>query len=711
MASIQLGPQAYRAVLFPGDSPIGSSTFERIRADPSTVILDSTESLAHQIASLRPGPVPDWVVHWAYFPWRRTMVAIPDPDMFRRLRFDRNRFQITTDEQHRFADIRIGVAGLSVGHSVALALAMEGLCGLLRLADFDHVELSNLNRLPATVLDLGVNKAVVAARRIAEVNPYLAVEVDERGVQQSSVAAFVEDLDIVVDECDSLDIKIELRLAARERGVPVLMATSDRGLFDVERFDIEADLDIFHGLLGATDPTELHGLSSREKAPYVMRILEAQELSPRLAASLVETERTVSTWPQLAGEVSLGAASVATAVRRIVRGEPLPSGRTRIDLDRALAGMRPPSPEPVVQTNPLPTTEPARETSAPEAIVDAIRRAPSGGNSQPWIVTRYPGRIEICELSEGPTAMDVGFRGTHVAIGAAAFNAAVAAAAFGVVGPIEVIEDPTTGHPSVSIHIGRSTDDELARYYDAMIDRMSNRTAGVRAPFADDQLGALHEAVRKQGGRLVVATDSGRLAELGEIFAASDRLRYLVPALHQQMIGELSWPGRDQLNRGIDVRTLALDSADLAKLGVATRPEVMTLLSSWGVGEALGDHTRNRVRGASGLAAVTVSHDNATDYVIGGMAMERFWVLATRFGLGVYPVSPLFMYARNDDELSALAPGHIAELRTLRDRFGHIMGIDETEALVLVLRVVHHPAGVVRSERLPRRANILDKLE
>ena len=39
-----------------------------------------------------------------------------------------------------------------------------------RLADFDRVELSNLNRIPATVFDLGINKAVATARRIAELD-------------------------------------------------------------------------------------------------------------------------------------------------------------------------------------------------------------------------------------------------------------------------------------------------------------------------------------------------------------------------------------------------------------------------------------------------------------------------------------------------------------------------------------------------------------
>ena len=104
-------------------------------------------------------------------------VAVLGPQGFRAVRLDRNRNNITTREQARLGALRIGVAGLSVGHVIAHTLAAQGLCGQLRLADFDHLELSNLNRVPATVFDLGLNKADVAARRIAELDPYLPVEV------------------------------------------------------------------------------------------------------------------------------------------------------------------------------------------------------------------------------------------------------------------------------------------------------------------------------------------------------------------------------------------------------------------------------------------------------------------------------------------------------------------------------------------------------
>jgi len=74
---------------------------------------------------------------------------------------------------------------------------MEGLAGeIIRLADFDTLELSNLNRIPASVLDLGVNKAVVAARRIAEIDPYLRVVVEPTGIRPENLGEFLDGLDL-----------------------------------------------------------------------------------------------------------------------------------------------------------------------------------------------------------------------------------------------------------------------------------------------------------------------------------------------------------------------------------------------------------------------------------------------------------------------------------------------------------------------------------
>ncbi len=127
-------------------------------------------------------------------------------------------------------------------------------------------------------------------------------------------------------------MKAVLRVAAQQRGIPVLMATSDRGIVDVERFDREPGRPILHGLLGQLDIDLLPGMTNREKIPHILRHLEADRLSARTAASLIEIDKSLSTWPQLAADVTVGASAVTEAVRRIGLGEELRSGRTRLDI-------------------------------------------------------------------------------------------------------------------------------------------------------------------------------------------------------------------------------------------------------------------------------------------------------------------------------------------------------------------------------------------
>ena len=309
-----------------GDSNLGNAivlavddpVLAELRSDPGIVFTDRAIEQQEVLREIRPPPSEDVLtepIRWAYFSWRRAAVSILGPNGFRRVRLDRNRNLITPAELKRLSGLKVGVIGLSVGHTIAYTLAAQGLCGGLRLSDFDDMDLTNLNRVPATVLDLGLNKAVVCARRIAELDPYLPVQVDVSGVNDQTVHDFVDGLDIVIEECDSLDAKLLVREVARQRGVAVLMTTSDRALLDVERFDLEPERPILHGLVGDLDTEGLANLSSTDKLPYSLRLVDAGQVSARMAASLIEVGQTLSTWPQLTSEVALNAGVVAEVVR------------------------------------------------------------------------------------------------------------------------------------------------------------------------------------------------------------------------------------------------------------------------------------------------------------------------------------------------------------------------------------------------------------
>jgi len=263
-------------------------------------VIDGIAEQRQSVRDLKPPPSPALLgepARWAHYPWRRSVVHVLGPESFRLARLDRNRNKIEPDEQDRLCRLKVGIVGLSVGHAIAHVLALEGLCGELRLADFDTIEVPNLNRLPVTVLDLGLNKAVAAARRIAELDPYLPVAIFPEGVCHDNIDAFMDGLDVVVEECDSLDVKLLVREAARERAVPVLMVTSDRGLFDVERFDLEPERPPFHGLLGdVTLSINASGLVEGLVADSTFFRVDSAQLSP-LGIQIVDTSgRVLSTY-------------------------------------------------------------------------------------------------------------------------------------------------------------------------------------------------------------------------------------------------------------------------------------------------------------------------------------------------------------------------------------------------------------------------------
>ncbi len=321
---------------------------ELIRCEDPAVVW-TTDSLAAARRGIC-GETPLWRWGtWVFYPWSGRLVHVLPREGFQQVRTDRNRSKIDRVQQRDLRGRRIGVVGLSVGNSAAVTLAMEGVGGAFRLADFDTVGLSNLNRLRAGIGDLGVSKAVLAARQMVEIDPYLDIEVITDGLTEASIGPFFDGvdgtrpLDLLVEECDTVWAKVAAREYARNRGIPVLMDTNDRGLLDVERFDLEPHRPLFHGRTGEATSSDVARMNKGELLTFLLAVVDGPRLSPAMREAVGEIGRSLSSWPQLASGVTLGGALVADTARRILLGELIPSGRTYIDLDELVPALCPPS--------------------------------------------------------------------------------------------------------------------------------------------------------------------------------------------------------------------------------------------------------------------------------------------------------------------------------------------------------------------------------
>lgn len=259
---------------------------------------------------------------WCFLPWLNQIIRTLSKEYFILLRLARNVPKTEISELRLLREKRIGVVGMSVGQSILRCLAQEGVGGHFAIADFDTLETTNLNRIAAGLHQAGLKKTTIASRFIAELDPFIEVSIYPDGIHEGNIEEFVRNKDVIIEECDNLQVKKLVRTHCKIAKVPVLMDTSDQLMIDVERFDLEPNREIFHGLISKSNPD----------VPEIMQLLEPDKCSERGRKSLKEIGVNIPSWPQLASDVQLGGALTAKVARAILLGQSIPSGRFRCDI-------------------------------------------------------------------------------------------------------------------------------------------------------------------------------------------------------------------------------------------------------------------------------------------------------------------------------------------------------------------------------------------
>jgi molybdopterin/thiamine biosynthesis adenylyltransferase len=694
--------------------------------NPRTAL--TRHDLDQALARHRGGRSTDDVGVWVYYPWRQSAVRLLDEDDFVELRTSRNRYKITEDEQRRLRHKIVAIVGLSVGGQIAVTMAVERICGELRLADFDDLELSNLNRLREGVFNLGTNKAVLAARSIAEIDPFLDVVCYEKGLTAENLDRFLtagHRVDVLVEECDGLEMKLRCRQRARELGIPVVMEANDRGTLDVERFDREPERPILHGVLEGQDLSQVAELRTNEdKVPILMPMVGEATMSDKLRASLLEVGESIESWPQLASDVALGAALVTNAVRRILLDQLNDSGRYFVDLDQLIADRRP-SDEAGVTVTPCPAPgltpvldlrgEPGQLALGEEAIaalLAAATFAPSGGNEQPWTWVRHgPSLSLLLDERFGDVLLDFRNLARRLALGAAAENVVLRAHQLGMRVKLTFGDETTRAVAQFRFFASDAPPDGLEPRnveQDALAAQIERRQTDRRVvpagPLPWEAAAELRAAVESLPGcQLHVVESAAALAELADIVARSERLRMLHPVGHRDLVREIRWtPEEAERTRdGIDLATLDLKPSERAGFRMLREPGVADLLRRWKRGRGLEKLTRRAILAASAVGLVTAGSDSARDRFAAGRAVQRAWLAATKLGLGLQPhTSALYLFARAFEGGAADFDAEtLEELSWLASRFDAVVGV--RRAAVFLFRIFPGSGPAARSLRRP----------
>ncbi len=144
---------------------------------------------------------------------------------------------IGVEGQERLLESTALVVGLGgLGSPVAMYLVAAGV-GRLLVADFDAVDLSNLQRqILHSTARIGKTKVESATEALRSLNPEVRVEGLKVAISESTLPALVSGVDVVVDACDNFATRFAVNEACFRAGVPLVSGAAIRTEGQVSTF-------------------------------------------------------------------------------------------------------------------------------------------------------------------------------------------------------------------------------------------------------------------------------------------------------------------------------------------------------------------------------------------------------------------------------------------------------------------------------------------
>lgn len=146
--------------------------------------------------------------------------------------------EIDAAGQERLAAAHVLIVGLGGLGSAASMYLTAGGVGRLTLADFDKVDLSNLQRqILHGAADIGRRKTESARDRLLALNPEVQLQLVDQVMDEDSLTRYVQAADVVVDACDNFRTRFAVNAACVALRKPLVSAAAIRFEAQISVFD------------------------------------------------------------------------------------------------------------------------------------------------------------------------------------------------------------------------------------------------------------------------------------------------------------------------------------------------------------------------------------------------------------------------------------------------------------------------------------------
>jgi molybdopterin/thiamine biosynthesis adenylyltransferase len=637
--------------------------------------------------------------------------------------FSRNLGWVTAAEQQALRGKRVAIAGMGgVGGSHLLTLARLGI-GAFNIADFDRFELANFNRQAgATLSSIGQPKVATLATMARDINPELDLKVFPHGIDEDNLDAFLAGVDVYVDSLDFFVLDMRLKLFARLEalGIPAVIA-APIGMGT-------GYLVFMPGKMTFEQYFRLSGLPPEKQAVNFALGLTPRGLQRRYLMDSSRIDLKGKRGPSTSLSCELCAGVAAAEVLKIVlkrgpvRAAPwyhhfdayrckwvrgwMPGGNAN-PWQRAKLAIAYRFSE-TLSRNALPPV--AEGLSDIDFILDRARWAPSGDNTQPWRFEKIGDERIIVHLQSAGDVYDyAGGEPTLLAGGFLLETLRLAASRRGRDARWAYLEG-AEGQHCISVEFPRSVSVVADPLLDYVPIRSVDRRAYRRTKLGRDQKSVLEAAL---GDDLSIEWHES-LAERWRASCTNARatdIRLRLREAYDVHRRILDFE-RDFSPTGIPVRAIGLDPVARRLMRWLMQDwRRIDLMNRFAFGTAIARLEMDLIPGIFCAAHFTVRSNKQPDdthraefLLKTGVALQRFWLTATRLGLVMQPSLAPICFAGLDHTASTALEGR---RRKTAARLARWLSSGDTRPLLFMGRIGMQAPRPIATRSVRRDAQIL----
>jgi molybdopterin/thiamine biosynthesis adenylyltransferase len=636
--------------------------------------------------------------------------------------FARNLGWVTEAEQAILRAKRIAIAGLGgVGGSHILTLTRLGV-GAFNIADFDTFDLPNFNRQAgASLRHLGRPKAEVLAELAAEINPELDLRTFPQGVSCDNLDAFLDGVDLYVDSLDffAVETRRTVFAACAEKGIPAITA-APLGMG-------AAFLAFMPGQMTFEEYFRMEGQPESEQLLRFLVGLSPAMLQLRYLAEKGRVNLDGHEGPStaMACELCAGVAG-ANALKILLNRGDVVAAPWGLHFD-AYRNRLKKTWRPWGNNNPLQrlmlliarrTLSPsgaaaATETQARldtpiERILDLARWAPSGDNEQPWrfeIVAENHFVVHAHDTRDW-CVYDLDGRASQIAVGALLETIAIAAAAEGLEARFTRRVDAPEERPLIDVRLQKAADPGAHKLLPFVKARVTQRRPFSTRPLTAAQKAALEESVG--AGYRVIWLEGGRKRwQMAKLLFRSAHIRLTTGEAWEVHRKNIEWGAQFSEDRLPD-KAIGVDPVTLTIMKwVLQRWERVQLMNRYFAGTWPPRLQMDLLPGYRCAAHFMIVADKPLetidDHIVGGRAMQRFWLTASSLALQFQPEMTPVIFSRYSQQGIRFTGDEaaVARARWIATELPRLAGfVGESSSPVFMGRIGVATRPIARSVRL-----------